>query len=168
MTFVRGGNVKETIGIGRDAILKEIGGIVLNNRGQIEIWKSTEPWYEAPELIEPLEKEKELVDRDFKNKNVIIGISGGTFTILKNRITYDGPKEGNEKDLIHVLLKLQELFRKNGIDLFHFPHFQRVAARTIGFDLVSVQPMSKPIGSALYLDHQYSGNTSKKIGNGPI
>jgi hypothetical protein len=40
-----------------------------------------------------------------------------------------------------------------------FPIVQAVAARTIGLDLVSVQPMSAPTGELMYFDVQYSGNT---------
>ena len=43
-----------------------------------------------------------------------------------------------------------------------FPIVQAVAARTIGLDLVSVQPMSAPTGELMYFDVQYSGNTSNQ------
>ena len=39
-------------------------------------------------------------------------------------------------------------------DIF-FPHVTQIAARTVGLDLVSVQPMSAPVGQLLYLDYDY-------------
>ena len=150
MAFVRGGNVKETLNIGRDAILKEIGGIVLNTPN---VWKT----YEERGIDITAAEEDSDSKYNFKKKNVIIGTGGGKYVFLKNKITYDGPDEGEEKDLIYVLLKLQESFRKN-----------RIPARTIGLDLVAVKPMSAPIGTLTYLDYQHSGKPSKIIGNGPI
>lgn len=49
------------------------------------------------------------------------------------------------------------------------PIAMKVAARTVGLDLVSVQPMSAPLGTLHYMDYQY-GNTKrttrkKKINN---
>jgi hypothetical protein len=104
MNFTRGGDVKETLGIGRDAILKEIGGIVLNDQGRIERWKTTSRWDEIGLNTDPIEKEEnELAENNFKNKNVIIGITDGQFTILRNRTKYSGPDKGDEKDLITVV-----------------------------------------------------------------
>lgn len=40
---------------------------------------------------------------------------------------------------------------------FDMPLAQRVAAQTIGLDLVAVQPMAGPVGNLLYLDYQYDG-----------
>jgi hypothetical protein len=40
-------------------------------------------------------------------------------------------------------------------DLIGFPIAQRIAAHTIGMDLVSVQPMDGPRGELLYMDFQY-------------
>lgn len=165
MAFVRGGEVKEILGIGRDAILKEIGGIVLNSQGQIERWKSTEPWYEVKGLgtLDPLaEEEKELEDGDFKNKNVIIGVSDGTFTILRNRLKYNGPDKGDEKNLITVLLDLRDCFRKWGIDNLFFPHIKNISAKAIGLDIVSVQPMSAPTGHIAWFNYEYGEKTLAK------
>lgn len=148
MNFTRGQDPKEAIGIGRDAILKEIGGIILD--------KSGIGWTHK-DLDVDLE-EDQVSKYNFKDKNVIIGISPGNptmYIILKNRIKYDGPKEGDEKDLIYVLLKLQEAFRKYGLPEFDFPLAQKVFARTIGIDLVPVIPMSMPSGVSLYLDYKY-------------
>jgi hypothetical protein len=165
MNFTRGGDVKETLGIGRDAILKEIGGVVINDKGQIERWRTTEKWDATGLLsgLEDLEKEeKELAENDFRKKNVIIGVSDGTFTILRNRIKYDGPDKGDEKDLITVLLDLRDCFRKWGIDNGFFPFAKKVAATTIGLDLVSVVPMSAPSGQLAYLDYEYGKKTLAK------
>jgi hypothetical protein len=142
--FTRGQDPKEAMGIGRDAILKEIGGIILNDDG-IAIWKTY--WGAG---LDPFDEEKKVSEYDFKKKNVIIGVSKGKYTILKNRFEYDGPSEGDEKDLITILLKLKEAFLKN--DSFIFPMAQKIAARTIGWDLVSVKPMSGPVGKLYYYD----------------
>ena len=40
------------------------------------------------------------------------------------------------------------------------PIAMKVAARTTGLDLVSVQPMSAPLGTLNYMDYQY-GNTKR-------
>jgi hypothetical protein len=40
-------------------------------------------------------------------------------------------------------------------DLFNFPISHQIAARTVGLDLVSVQPMDGPVGQLLYLDYEY-------------
>lgn len=39
----------------------------------------------------------------------------------------------------------------------YFPFVQQVAARTIGLDLVDVQPMEGPRGELVYLNYQYRG-----------
>jgi len=36
-----------------------------------------------------------------------------------------------------------------------FPAIQRIVERTIGMDLVSVQPMDGPVGQVFYFDYQY-------------
>ena len=41
-----------------------------------------------------------------------------------------------------------------------FPIAMKVAAQTVGLDLVSVQPMSAPLGTLHYMDYQY-GNTKR-------
>jgi hypothetical protein len=41
------------------------------------------------------------------------------------------------------------------------PIAMKVAARTVGLDLVSVQPMSAPLGTLHYIDYQY-GDTKHK------
>jgi hypothetical protein len=40
-------------------------------------------------------------------------------------------------------------------DLIGFPIVQRVAARTMGMDIVSVMPLSAPTGQLMYMDYQY-------------
>lgn len=39
----------------------------------------------------------------------------------------------------------------------------RIASRTIGLDLVSVQPMSEATGQLIYMDYQYTGNTCQEV-----
>ena len=41
-----------------------------------------------------------------------------------------------------------------------FPIAMKVAAQTVGLDLVSVKPMSAPLGILHYMDYQY-GNTKR-------
>ena len=43
-------------------------------------------------------------------------------------------------------------------DLIGFPIAQRVAARTMGMDIVSVMPLSAPRGELMYMDFQYDNN----------
>jgi hypothetical protein len=47
---------------------------------------------------------------------------------------------------------------------FLIPIALRIAAQSIGQDLVSVQPLSAPIGLLTHLDYQFSGNTPNKNG----
>ena len=51
-----------------------------------------------------------------------------------------------------------EFYWKTMEDLFGFPMAHRIAAQTIGMDLVAVQPMSAPRGELLYMDYQYNNN----------
>lgn len=39
---------------------------------------------------------------------------------------------------------------------FNFPLIQRIAARTIGLDLVAVQPLAAPVATLRYLDYYYN------------
>jgi hypothetical protein len=63
---------------------------------------------------------------------------------------------------VDELIKLWE--KKQEQEFFwHFPEVQQIAARTLGIDLVSVQPMSAPIGNISYLDFQYNGNENQGL-----
>lgn len=156
MNFVRGQDPKESMGIGQDAILKEIGGIILRD-DTVEDWRhhlGKDLWTEFVDPIPLKHEELRVTQYDLKNKNVIIGVSKGKYEILKNRFgTIAGT--GDEKDLITVLLKIQEAFRKWDPNDFFMPIAQQVAARTIGIDLVAVKPLSGPIGHLAYLDYRY-------------
>lgn len=148
-SFVRGQDPKEAMGIGIDSILKEIGGIILRD-DSVENWRN--------HLGRDLNLESEelrVTQYDLKNKNVIIGVSKGRYEILKNRFgTIEG--SGDEKDLITILLKIQEEFRKWDPNSIFFPLITKVAARTIGMDIVSVKPMAGPIGKIYYFDPKKS------------
>jgi hypothetical protein len=52
-----------------------------------------------------------------------------------------------------------EFYWATNEDIFEgiLPLVQRVAARTIGMDLVSVQPLAAPTGQLLYFDYAYTG-----------
>ena len=51
-----------------------------------------------------------------------------------------------------------EFYWKTMEELFAFPMAHRIAATTIGLDLVAVQPMEGPRGELLYMDFQYDNN----------
>jgi hypothetical protein len=57
---------------------------------------------------------------------------------------------------------------KTNEDIFHdiigFPVITRIAAQTIGLDLVSVQPMSAPVGKLLYFDYQATNDEKEVYG----
>ena len=53
-----------------------------------------------------------------------------------------------------------EFYWKTMEDLFAFPVTHRIAATTIGLDLVAVQPMDGPKGELLYMDFQYGVDTA--------
>lgn len=40
----------------------------------------------------------------------------------------------------------------------NFPIVQQMSARTIGLDLVAVQPLSVPVGNLMYMDYVYTGD----------
>jgi hypothetical protein len=48
-------------------------------------------------------------------------------------------------------------------DLFNFPISHQIAARTVGLDLVSVQPMDGPVGQLLYLDYNYGTGATETV-----
>jgi hypothetical protein len=52
-----------------------------------------------------------------------------------------------------------EFYWSNHESIFEgiFPLVQQVAARTIGMDLVSVQPLAASTGQFLYMDYVYTG-----------
>jgi hypothetical protein len=127
MNFVRGQDPKESMGIGRDAILKEIGGIIIDKEDPNSKF--------SPET------------------HVVIIVSKGKYRLLKNLFGPEG-EEGEEKDLIHLLLKIQEQFRNYDPNNLFFPMAAKVAARTIGLDLVAVKPMSAPIGKLYFYDQK--------------
>jgi len=135
MNFQRGLDPKEAMNIGRAGILKEIGGKIFNEK-EFKAWHK---YQSAPSI----------------NVVILVNNKKGTYEIKQNFIRYDGLGKGPESELYSVLLKLQENFRKYGIDWLTMPIMQKVSARTIGLDLVSVQPMSAPSPSLLYLDYQY-------------
>lgn len=127
MNFVRGQDPKEAMGIGRESILKEIGGLIID---------------------------KENNDSKFSPEtNVVFLLSKGKYKVLINRFGNVG-EEVEEKDFITLLLKIQEQFRKWDPMNPFFIHAQKVAARTIGLDLVAVKPMSAPLGVLYYYDRK--------------
>lgn len=124
MNFERGKDPKESMGIGRDAILKEIGGIIFD-RPHYEIWK--------------------MGDFRQHKENVVILLEDGRYEIVKNNFSNYRPK-GPESELITVLLKLRDEFRK-----WDNP------------DLVTVKPMSAPTGRIFYTDYQYKVEKKKIV-----
>lgn len=62
------------------------------------------------------------------------------------------------KHLPPRILTEKELVEYKKSQEFYFPIFQQVAARTMGMDLVSVQPMKAPTGILNYLDYVYNNN----------
>ena len=54
--------------------------------------------------------------------------------------------------VIDFIKNIPKLFRRKN----HFPLINVVGARSLGLDLVSVQPMSKPTGIFYYLDYVYN------------
>jgi hypothetical protein len=147
--FKRGLDPKEAMGIGRASILKEINGKIINEK-EYKTWKK-------------------FRSIDY-SENVIILVTNGTYRIVKNIIRSSDsiheawlplPK-GLEGELYDILVKLQDNFRKYGCDWFSMPIMQKVSARTIGLDLVSVQPMSAPIGTLNHLNYTYKVTPKQK------
>jgi hypothetical protein len=162
MNFERGKDPRKSIGIGKESILKEIGGIILSGEEAKE-WMDTRKkrlessWYAADQ-----DKEVEY--------NVIIEVENERYEVLKNLIKDDKfikdgeitKLKGLESELFSLLKKLLEDFRKYGIrDIFGFPKFQKIATRTIGIDLLPVQPMTAPKGMVRYLDYKFGTKNSK-------
>jgi len=85
--------------------------------------------------------------------------------LIKEIVTIFCVNEHDVKTIIHFWsLSIKpnvdlEFYWKTTEDLFGFPMAQRIAATTIGMDLVSVQPMDGPRGE-LYMDFQYGVDPS--------
>lgn len=63
-----------------------------------------------------------------------------------------------------LIIKSQELGEMEfEIPLILFPRMQKVAAKTIGMDLIPTQPMSAPKGELFYLDYKYERNWWQRI-----
>lgn len=83
--------------------------------------------------------------------------------LIKDVVTIFGVNKNEAKDYIEQWAKLVapacdlEFYWKMANDFGNIvmPLVQSVAARTIGMDLVPVQPMSAPKGQLLYLDYVY-------------
>jgi len=86
--------------------------------------------------------------------------------LIKEIVTIFGLKEDDVKSYIEswaVSIKPDidlEFYWKTMDDLFGFPITHRIAATTIGMDLVAVQPMDGPRGELLYMDFQYGVDTA--------
>jgi hypothetical protein len=63
-------------------------------------------------------------------------------------------KKENKKDFIYKRELLIEIKPKYNID-FGFPIARQVVARSVGLDLVSVQPLSAPTGLLFYMDFDF-------------
>jgi len=72
-------------------------------------------------------------------------------------------KKENKKDFIYKRELLIEVKPKYNID-FSFPIIRQVVARTVGLDLVSVQPLSEPTGLISYMNFDFEPkNLFKRI-----
>jgi len=76
---------------------------------------------------------------------------------------------GSKSDWMSQYAGLQQSQTNTQSNLNMFPIAMKIAAQTIGLDLVSVKPMSAPKGILNYVDYQY-GDTKhitrkKKINN---
>lgn len=60
------------------------------------------------------------------------------------------------------LIKPKQWSSRGNLEGLMFPMVQRVMARTIGLDLVSVQPMSAPTCKLFYLDYTYGTKPIKR------
>lgn len=84
--------------------------------------------------------------------------------LIKEIVTIFGLEEDEIKPYIEswaVSIKPDidlDFYWKTMDDLFGFPMAHRIAATTIGVDLVAVQPLSAPRGELLYMDYQYNIN----------
>jgi hypothetical protein len=88
--------------------------------------------------------------------------------LISEIVTIFGLEEEESKTIIiewAVTLKPDvdlEFYWKSEDDLI-FPAVARVAAQTMGVDLVPVQPMDGPKGELLYIDYQYGDNQQNYI-----
>jgi len=132
MNFERGKDQKESIGIGKEAILREIGGVIIDEAE----WDEEYPKYLAVNVI-------------------IMHRKDGKYEVVKNTIALSENHFGEEKippveekDLFSLLNMLLEAFKKYGINpIFHFPRVKKVVAKLISTDLVEVKPMSAPLST---------------------
>jgi hypothetical protein len=94
MNFERRGGVKETLGIGKDGLLKTMGGRIIGHE-EYKNWKKS---CNSGAYI------------SLGNDNLIILVENGTYEILKNR--FGNYSKGPETELIRTLLELLEKFNK--------------------------------------------------------
>lgn len=159
MNFERGQGVKESIGIGIDARIKEVGGIILREDDFIRGWKGRWPNKKSmPDIND--------VKGDFGkvwSYTVVIAIIGQRYKILKHRYGISGGKrleEGDIKDLGPII----DSIIKEINEPISFPNFNNVVFSPVANYVVPVLPMTAPSsGLFLSLDYKYKKNIFTKI-----
>jgi len=136
MNFERGKDPKESIGIGKEAILRDIGEIIIKEAVRVDEYSK-------------------YLSRDIAVNVIIMHRKDGKYEVVKNTIALSENHFGEEKippieekDLFSLLNMLLEAFKKYGINpIFHFPRVKKVVAKLISTDLVEVKPMSAPLST---------------------
>ncbi len=150
MNFERHIDPKEALGIGIDAMIKEIGGVILRKKdftrqGQKDIQSINDivPGPLTPDIFAES-------TRIYYKSSVVIIIIGDKYKMVKNRYCLPGYKEkGKVKDLPDVIKLLKLEFQKSG--LFSFPTLTRGTAKLVASKLIRVVPLKAPPGFDPYL-----------------
>lgn len=152
MNFERGRDPRESMGIGSEAMLRAVGVEVIHAEDFLDpIPKSIKEVTNGPPTNE---RYKEPLGKYYEASCVVV-IIGEDLKIIKN------PYWGLDNEWkIDDIPKLVKIIKEGDTGLMSFPNMTQVAAKTIGMDLVPVQPMSKPMGKISYLDYKYKGKNA--------
>lgn len=162
MNFERGKDPKESIGIGIDARIKEVEGIILREEDFRRGWDRGFPRKKKmPDLNDIIGDSSKAWEY-----SIIVAVIGERYKILKSRHGVPGGKikeEGEVKDSGPVLDELIKEAKSFLYDL-SWSTMSNVKFSPITYDLVPVSPMSSPKGEIFYLDYKYKKrNIFKRI-----
>jgi hypothetical protein len=161
MKFERGRDPKEAMGLGLEGMVKEVNGIIVRAEDFTPVPKTIDDLEGGIRPMDCTKPTLHIPPERYRDADVIVAIVGDKYKLIKNRYWLIGiddqiQEEGNVSDIPELV----EVLKKANLGV-QMPNVQQIAAKTIGMDLVPVQPMSAPSGQLFHLDYVY-GNENKK------